>query len=604
MCMRRFRILEPMIRAGSLNLSRRVLAAIVGVTLAATAFAVPVQPGGRPLADAAIRATADALATTTAAVDSALQGISDGIVKVIVQKNEAPRSAPAGQPPATPEQTVADLGGQVTVDLPIVNGFAASLPADAVGPLATHPDVRAISLDRVMRPQASDPQPSPVKSVYRKAVKADDLNNAGFTGRGVTVAVIDTGVSNVADLAGRLVTVTDDVKGTTAPCQNLTNEPTCDDGYGHGTFIAGIIAGSGASSGGAYKGIAPEAKILSVKVAGRSGAADVSSVLAAIQWVVSFRDRYGIKVLNLSLGTDSTQSYRVDPLNYAVEKAWQSGVTVVVSASNRGPDAGTISKPGDDPFVITVGAIDDRGTSGLGDDTLPNFSSRGPTAADGLAKPDITAPGAHIVSLRAPGSEIDTRFTNYVDGAHRKGSGTSFSAGVVSGSVALALQANPAATPDRVKYALMSTARATATNDRMAVGAGIIDANAAALTAPPGLANAGVEPGNGSGSIDLSRGTVYVAADDPMQTVVSGPMTLQLIVWDPLALFVDWNGASWYGASWYGASWYGASWYGASWYGASWYGASWYGASWYGHPDGASWYGASWYGASWYGAWE
>ena len=124
---------------------------------------------------------------------------------------------------------------------------------------------------------------------------------------------------------------------------------------------------------------------------------------------MSFKDRYGIKVLNLSLGTDSTQSYRVDPLNYAVEKAWDSGIAVVVAASNRGPDAGTISKPGDDPLVITVGAVDDMGTPGLSDDELPDFSSHGPTAADGLAKPDLAAPGAHIVSLRAPGQRRSTR---------------------------------------------------------------------------------------------------------------------------------------------------------------------------------------------------
>src|SRR5438876_1038386 len=208
------------------------------------------------------------------------------------------------------------------------------------------------------------------------------------------------------------VTVHDDLDllHPSKPCENLSGESSCNDSYGHGTFIAGIIAGNGTSSNGAYKGIAPAAKLVSVKVAGADGSADVSNVLAAIQWVVSFKDRYGIKVLNLSLGTDSTQSYRVDPLNYAVERAWDAGIVVVVSASNRGPAAGTISKPGDDPLVVTVGAVDDMGTPGLGDDQLPNFSSHGPTAADGLAKPDLAAPGAHIVSLRAPGSARDTQF--------------------------------------------------------------------------------------------------------------------------------------------------------------------------------------------------
>src|SRR5205814_1325948 len=256
--------------------------------------------------------------------------------------------------------------------------------------------------------------------------------------------------------------VTDDITGQTTACENLSGESGCGDSFGHGTFIAGIIAGNGASSGGKWQGMAPEANLVSVKIAGRSGAADVSNVLAAIQWVVSFKDRYGIRVLNLSLGTDSTQSYRVDPLNFAVEKAWDAGITVVVAASNRGPDPATISKPGDDPLVITAGAVDDMGTPGLGDDQLPDFSSHGPTAADGLAKPDLAAPGAHIVSLRAPGSSIDTQFPNYVDGSYRKGSGTSMATGVVSGAVALMLQAQPSWTPDRVKFALTATARPAA----------------------------------------------------------------------------------------------------------------------------------------------
>lgn len=578
--------------------------------LAAVSLVAPAPLGGRPAAraaaDAAAAAAADAARTTVAAVDSALRDIHDSAVRIIVQKHQAPSSNPA----TSPEAVVANSGGQVTKDLAIVNGFAATVPPAAIDQLAEHPDVRAISLDRAMHVQASSgPSSSNVKSVYRKSVRADALNTAGFTGRGVTVALIDTGVTEVADLAGRVLHVTDDMTGATAACQNMSGESTCDDSFGHGTFIAGIIAGNGALSGGAYKGVAPEANILSVKIAGRSGSADVSSVLAAIQWVVAMRDRYGVKVLNLSLGTDSTQSYRVDPLNYAVEKAWFAGITVVVSASNRGPDARTIAKPGDDPFVITVGAVDDRGTNGTNDDSLPNFTSRGPTAADGIAKPDVTAPGAHVVSLRAPGSAVDTQFPNYVDTHYRKASGTSFSAGVVSGAAALIAQANPAATPDRVKHMMGSTARRVASDDRMAVGAGEVDSYNAALTAPPGMANVGTEPGNGTGTIDASRGTVYVSADDPMQTVVSGTLTLQLLVYNPLGLFTDWSGSNWYGSNWYGSNWYGSNWYGSNWYGSNWYGSqwdgsNWYGSNWYGQPDGSNWYGSNWYGSNWYGGWE
>lgn len=590
----------------SLSVSRRTLAAISALVLAAVSLVAPASFGSRPAAHAVADATGQALSTTAAAVDSALHGIRDAAVRIIVQKHQAPRSTPAG----SPEAVVSNAGGEVTRDLSIVNGFAATVPPVAIDALAQHPDVRAISLDRVMRVQSTaGPSSSTVKSVYRKSVRADALNNGGFTGRGVTVALIDTGVTEVADLAGRVVAVTDDMTGRTTPCQNMSGEPNCDDSFGHGTFIAGIIAGNGALSGGAYKGVAPEANILSVKIAGRSGSADVSGVLAAIQWVVGMRDRYGIKVLNLSLGTDSTQSYRVDPLNYAVEKAWFAGITVVVSASNRGPDPRTIAKPGDDPFVITVGAVDDRGTNGTNDDSLPNFTSRGPTAADGIAKPDVTAPGAHVVSLRAPGSAVDTQFPNYVDGHYRKASGTSFSAGVVSGAAALVSEANPAATPDRIKHMLSSTARKVASSDAMAVGAGEVDAYNAALTAPPGLANVGVEPGNGTGAIDASRGSVYVAADDPGQTVVNGSLTLQLLLYAPLGLFTDWSGSNWYGSNWYGSNWYGSNWYGSNWYGSNWYGSqwdgsNWYGSNWYGQPDGSNWYGSNWYGSNWYGGWE
>ncbi|HSK35167.1 MAG TPA: S8 family peptidase, partial [Actinomycetota bacterium] len=384
-------------------------------------------------------------------------------VRVIVQKTAAADPAP--------ELAVRRLGGQVTRALPIVAGFAATVPAAAVDELARLAGVRAVTPDDKVRVQGAA-STSTIKSVYPKVVRADAAWKRGVTGRGVTVAVLDTGVaSGLPDLAGRLVQVRNDLTGRTEPCKNLSGELDCNDRYGHGTFIAGLVAGNGASSGGKWKGVAPEASILSVKAAGADGSADVSNILAAIQWVVSFKDRYNIRVLNLSLGTDSRQDWKTDPLNYAVERAWAAGMTVVVAASNEGPAPGTIAKPADDPWVVTVGATDDRGTAGVSDDRLPDFSGRGPTA-HGLAKPDVAAPGAHVISLRAPGSTIDTRFPNYVDGSYRQGSGTSMATGVVSGAVALMLQANPGFTPDRVKYALAATARDAASTDPLAVGAG------------------------------------------------------------------------------------------------------------------------------------
>jgi serine protease AprX len=587
---------------------RRAVALLLGVvmvmvaTASSAGAAAQTRPSGRGDGAAA------------AAVDPALRGVR-GLVALIV------RQAPGAG--GGPLRALRRLGGHVTRPLPIVDGFAAVLPADAVDRLAAVPGVRALSLNRPVRLQqrragetdasaatvgasaTSGDGSAPIRSVYPQAVRADGAWAAGVTGRGVTVALVDTGIDQtVPDLAGRVLPVRDDLTGRNAPCLNLSGEPGCADSYGHGTFVAGIIAGDGASSGGKWKGIAPQANLVSVKIAGRDGSADVSQVLAAIQWVVSFSDRYGIKVLNLSLGTDSTQSYKVDPLNYAVERAWAAGITVVVAASNRGPAPTTISKPGDDPFVVTVAALDDRGTSGVGDDQLPDFSGRGPTAADGLSKPDVAAPGAHILSLRAVGSEIDTLFPTYVDGAYRQGSGTSMAAGVVSGTAALVAQANPGIAPDRVKYALLATTRPASSDDPLAVGAGEIDAQAAALQTPQGLANQGLVRSNGRGTLGGSRGSVAVRTADAFGTVLSATLgatlTAQLLLWDP----VGYTTGDWSSTSWYLTTFYLARWFPTEWWGYSWHGDHWTGSSWYGQDEPAESYGTPWDGGAWYGAWE
>jgi subtilisin family serine protease len=556
---------------GSLKLQRGgtlAVAALAVLVLAITAGIVPREAGLRP-----------------GAVES---------VGVIVQKRSAGDLAP--------ERAVRRLGGRVTNALPIVVGFAATVPATVVGELARVPGVRAVTPDSRVRVQGAASE-SNIRSVYPKVVKADAAWERGVTGRGVTVAVVDTGVAtNLPDLSGRLVPVTNDQTGQTTPCKNLSGEVNCNDSYGHGTFIAGLIAGNGASSGGKWKGVAPEARILSVKTAGADGSADVSNILAAIQWVVSFKDRYNIRVLNLSLGTDSNQSWQVDPFNYAVERAWAAGISVVVAASNNGPGPGSISKPADDPWVITAGATDDRGTTGLGDDRLPDFSGRGP-AALGVAKPDIVAPGAHVVSLRAPGSTIDTRYPGYIDGVYRQASGTSMATGVVAGSVALMLQANPGFTPDRVKHALAATARDAASDDPMAVGAGVVDANAAAFSAPPGVANQGLVLSNGKGSLALSRGSVQVKTDNLLGSVL-GPvlgatLTAQLLLWNP----GGYTGASWVPSEWYLSTWEVYRFYRVNWYGNDWPGTNWHGSSWYGQHYDSS-YGSPLPGSAWYGAWE
>ena len=492
---------------------------------------------------------------------------------------------------------IAGAGGAVTRSIDLVGGVAATVPPASLTELVRTPGL-SISPDLAVHVQGDAGTQPAVTSAYGDVIGATGVQQGGNRGEGVTVAVIDTGVAAVPDLSGRIVTVRDDIRNTTAPCVNLSGEAGCSDSYGHGTFMAGIIAGDGAASAGRYTGVAPAARIVSVKVAGRDGSSDVSTVLAAIDWVVSFKDRYGIRVLNLSLGTDSTQSYRTDPLNFAVQRAWASGIAVVVAASNRGPGARTISKPGDDPWVITVGAIDDRGTADLSDDHLPDFSSRGPTAADGLPKPDVAAPGAHVVSLSAPGSDIAVNFPSSVGGGYQVGNGTSMATAVVSGAAALLVKADPAITPDRLKFALMSTARPGAVPDPAAVGSGVVHVGAA-RTAPAGTANKNLHRSTGTGSLDASRGTARVRTQGPLGTVISGNRTAQLLVWDPMA-FVS---SAWGPTTWYASAFYLATWRPVVWEGSKWQGSKWQGSKWQGGADATTSYGRKWQGSDWYGAW-
>jgi len=212
------------------------------------------------------------------------------------------------------------------------------------------------------------------------------------------------------------------------------------DSYGHGTFVAGLIAGDGSSlggPGGPDQGEAPGARLVSVKVAGPSGTTDLATLILGLQWAADHQDQYGISVLNVSLGYRPTFSSVLDPLDQAVQAVWNHGITVVVSAGNSGPFNGTILSPADDPLVVTVGALDDRGTPDPSDDEMNDFSAAGPTSPDGWAKPDLVASGRSLVSLAVPGSTICRQHPGSVVGtAGFAGSGTSFSAAIVSGAAA------------------------------------------------------------------------------------------------------------------------------------------------------------------------
>ncbi|MCW2600854.1 MAG: hypothetical protein JWM02_2683 [Frankiales bacterium] len=507
----------------------------------------------------------------------ALGPVSSAAPVSVLVREVSPASAAA-------EHAVAALGGAVTGELPIVGGFAARMPAQAVPALLNLRGVvtEVIPAGRVSFSGFYGQGSGAASAVYPAVIGADRAWQAGYTGGHVGVAVIDTGINATGDLAGKVV-----------HSEDFSGEGDGVDRYGHGTFIAGLIAGSGAASLGGVKGVAPDADLISLKIAGKDGSADITHVMAALQWAVSFKDVYNIRVINLSLGTDSRQDYRIDPLDAAVERAWQAGIVVVVSAGNKGPGAGTINKPADDPFVVTVGAIRDNSTPGLGDDSVPSFSGAGPTASNGLAKPDIAAPGGSVVSTRVPGSYVDNAFpAARVGTAYFKGSGTSFATAITSASAALVLDRTPSLTPNQVKARLVDTADAGPVTDRTRVGAGWLDTYGATMSDSTAAANQGLTPSTGIGSLQLSRGSLtdniqtgavlnVLGIVVPVYTCVTGLLTAQNQLYDPITYFNgDWTTSSWYTSSWYTSSWYTSSWYTSSWYTSSWYTSSWYASEW------------------------
>ena len=474
------------------------------------------------------------------------------------------------------EDRVLAVGGHITRPLPLIGGFAASVPDVGLPLLAGDPAIAELSIDARIEMASSGTDVYDVfdpNLVWRKAIRLGQLPS-GIDGSGVTVAMIDTGVAHHEDFADRVAARVD-----------LTPGGTGDDQYGHGTHLAGVIAGDGGASGGKWRGVAPGAELVSVKVAGADGSTDVSVVIAAIQWVVTHRVEYGIRVLNLAFGTDSTQPYAIDPLNAAVERAWAAGITVVVSAGNRGPGVGTIAKPADDPYVITVGAADLNQTPDRWDDEVAPFSSRGPTQ-DGFEKPDVVAPGTTIVATRDVGSAVDHLHPDaVVDEDYFKGTGTSQSGAVVSGIAALMYEADPNLTPKRVKGILMGTAFRTAAY-RVGGGDGLVDATGAVLAATSLVANpnGGLVRSTGSGSLERSRGRFHVETDldgDGVADLVEGELDVLGDPWDS----TSWSSTSWSSTSWSSTTWSSliaenAGWSSTSWSSTSWSGTSWSSTSW------------------------
>ena len=406
--------------------------------------------------------------------------------------------------------TLADLiqqaGGVAGRRVNVIRGRVAEVPNAALVALARSPYVAGLSLDRLIV-GANERTGATVGST---SVRHD----YGYDGSGIGVAIIDSGVAPALDdlsrgTGQRVDRFVDFINGRT----------TAYDDYGHGSHVAGIIAGNGFDSSGARAGVAPGVRLTVLKVLDGSGTGHISDVIAAIDYVVENKDALNIRVVNLSVATGVYESYNTDPLTLATQRAVRAGIVVVAAAGNNGRDPeghtqyGGITAPGNAPWVLTVGASSHMGTVDRSDDTVAPFSSRGPGAIDYAAKPDLVAPGVGIESLSAPASTLYTMRAPYL----LKGtvptsylpylslSGTSMSAPVVSGTVALMLQANPSLTPNEVKAILQYTAQFSQGYDRLTEGMGFL---------------------NAKGSVELAR---YLASPDTVAYPASDTWTARFV---------------------------------------------------------------------------
>jgi serine protease AprX len=439
------------------------------------------------------------------------------------------------KPTVSPERArwdVSRVQGHVFGELQIINALAVKLTAERARWLAANQDVHAVSLNAVIKTQGGPgvggrggsagpggpaanglahrhghgPSQSNPQNTYDQTLDATGLWSQGINGQGVGVAVLDTGIDgDLPDFQG--------AGGSRVIATAVTNPDatTATDGYGHGTDVAGIIAGDGNNLPdsdplkGAYTGVAPGANLVSIKVSDDQGNATVLDVIYGLQFAIDHQSDYNIRVVNMSLDSSTPQSYRTDPLDAAAEAAWNHGIVVVAAAGNRGTAADAVQyAPANDPYVITVGGADENGTADPGDDVVASWSSRG-TTQDGFQKPDLYAPGAHIISVLAPNSLFAREcLPCQIGGQYIRTSGTSMAAPVISGLVADLVQAHPSWTPDQVKGALTSSA--VDSNSLPEVDA----VKVAALGSPP-EADAGLTPNQlidpTTGGIDYARST-------------------------------------------------------------------------------------------------
>ena len=463
-----------------------------------------------------------------------------------------------------------------------------------------------------------------------EVVGAHDAYRRGLTGKGVGVALIDTGVAPVPGLTSGNV-----VNGPDLSFDSQQPGMAHLDAFGHGTHLASIIAGRDAAGTPSsyldptrFTGIAPDATLVNVKVGASNGAVDVTQVIAGINWVVEHAKDPGlnIRVISLSYGTDSVQSSRVDPLAFAVENAWKQGIVVIASGGNDGAPDKTLANPAYDPHVLAVGAMDSAGTVATSDDTVPEWSTRGTDARH----VDVVAPGVSVLGLRVPNGFADSENPQArVGDRFARASGTSQATAVAAGEAALILQQYPGLTPDQVKQLMTTTASGIASTLPIFGGSGLVNLRAvltnpisALLKTVGGLLDSlfGAPWGSGTGSLEKSRGSFHVGngtselrgeidvfgrawSGSTWAKQTAGGYAWDRGSWRGQRMTGDaWQDRTWPTTTWPSADWTGAGWTSDAWSARSWQDEGWSARSWQDEGWSArSWQGEGWSARSWQG---
>jgi serine protease AprX len=433
-------------------------------------------------------------------------------------------------------------------DLDLIGGASLTLKARDVARLKDEAGVTAVLPDPQVVTTATAFSTASLATLFPAVDGAGTAWTSGYDGTGVGILVIDSGVAASSDFGTRLRQLSD----------------SADDVYGHGSLVAGVAAG--ASVDGRFAGIAPGANVLSWGLGSPDGIYS-SDVISALNWVVNKGRANGIRVVNLSLQELTPSSYLQDAMDTAVEQVWKAGFVVVASSGNNGPGSAYYA-PGNDPFTITVGSVDNKDTLDRRDDVVADFSTSGVTL-DGYVKPELLAPGRHIGSLLPAGTPLaaEAPAANWLDPTHATISGTSFSAPQVAGAAALLLQKNPSLTPNDVKGLLLQTARSTRNANGDYVPGAVLNVAAAA-----GFAGV-VDPAN----VGVPQATYGLASNGRVKYTDSGASTTpSTSSWNGTALNSgNWNTSSWNTASWNTSSWNTASWNTSSWNTSSWNTGGW-----------------------------